>query len=120
MLGSQGAGRSLISGILIEDNEDVVEVGTSEATEHGAMLRASTDWIEHHDAHGLEKFEPTRNVEILEVPGYEHPDDVSLYDFILHSFLCNWLWPSCDRFETAHPHIASIRISRRCYISVGS
>jgi len=41
------------------------------------LLRASTDWVEHRDAHGLEKFEPIRNVEILEVPGYEHIDDVS-------------------------------------------
>jgi hypothetical protein len=78
VLGSQGAiGHTLISGILIEDNEDVVEVGSWDAIDHGALLRASTDWIEHYDAHGLEKYEPTRNVEILEVPGYEHADDVS-------------------------------------------
>ncbi|KAI9464146.1 hypothetical protein BJY52DRAFT_1078310, partial [Lactarius psammicola] len=53
--------------ILLEGNEDVVDVGPSEVTNHGLVIRASTDWIEHNDAHGLEKFEPTRNVEILDV-----------------------------------------------------
>ena len=33
----------------------------------GLVVRASTDWIEHNDAHGLAKFELTRNVEILDV-----------------------------------------------------
>jgi hypothetical protein len=56
-----------IAGILLEGNEDVVDVGPSEVTNDGLVVRASTDWIEHKDAHGLEKFEPTRNVEILDV-----------------------------------------------------
>jgi len=61
---------------MIEDNQDVVEVVTSEATGHGGLLRASTDFIEHHDAHGFGRFEPTRDVEILEVWGCQHVDDV--------------------------------------------
>lgn len=64
-----------MTGLLLEDNEDVVEVGTWEDAEYGKVLRASTDWIEHKDNHGLEKFEPTRNVEIVELPGYNYHND---------------------------------------------
>ncbi|KAL0946043.1 hypothetical protein HGRIS_012317 [Hohenbuehelia grisea] len=81
--------------MLVEDIEDIVDVGPWEAfkprvahsdgqgTGDAAAgstepprndrrsswktLHASTDWIEHHDAHGLEKFEPAKNVEVLEV-----------------------------------------------------
>ncbi len=45
--------------------------------EYGKLVRASTDWIDRRDAHGLEKFEPARNVEIHELPGYEYTDNVS-------------------------------------------
>ncbi|KIJ64686.1 hypothetical protein HYDPIDRAFT_47689, partial [Hydnomerulius pinastri MD-312] len=51
--------------LFLDDNEDVVDAGTWEDTSDGSMLRASTDWIEHRDAHGLEKFEPSRNFEIV-------------------------------------------------------
>ncbi|KAF8558682.1 hypothetical protein OG21DRAFT_1374856, partial [Imleria badia] len=51
--------------LLLDDNEDVVDTGDWEATSDGFVLRASTDWIEHKDAHGLEKFEPSRNVELI-------------------------------------------------------
>ena len=77
VLGGQGTGKGFLSGLLVEDNEDVVDVGAWEASEHGALLRASTDWIEHRDGLGLETIEPTRNIEIIELPGYEHSDDVS-------------------------------------------
>lgn len=76
MLGNQGAGKSFLTGLLLEDNEAVVEVGNWEDAEFGKVLYASTDWIEHRDAHGLEKYEPTRNIEILELPGYDHTSDV--------------------------------------------
>jgi len=60
----------------VEDNEDIVEVSSWEDGEYGcSVLHASTDWIEHSDAHGLEKFEPSKNVEIIKLPGYEHHDD---------------------------------------------
>ncbi|RDB17355.1 hypothetical protein Hypma_001813 [Hypsizygus marmoreus] len=72
VLGSKGAGKTFLSGLLLEENEDVVEVGTWEDWEYGRVIHASTDWIEHRDAHGLEKFEATRNIEIVELPGYDH------------------------------------------------
>jgi len=59
---------SSIAGMLLEDNEDIVDVMPSEITNDGHVLvRASTDWAEHRDAHGLEKFEPMHNVEITDV-----------------------------------------------------
>jgi len=56
---------AFVSSLLLSDNEDVVDAGDWEATSDGFVLRASTDWIEHRDAHGLEKFEPSRNVELV-------------------------------------------------------
>jgi hypothetical protein len=87
VLGSQGTGKSFVSGLFVDDNEDIVDVGAWEATEHGAVLRLSTDWIEYRDGHGLEKFEPARNVEIIELPGYEHSDDVRGGRSTTHSIL---------------------------------
>ena len=46
----------------------------------GRVLRASTYWIEHRDAHGLEKFEPAHNIEIVELAGYDYHDDVRASD----------------------------------------
>ncbi len=70
-------GKSFLSKLLLEDNEDVVDEGVWEDGEYGKLVRASTDWIDRRDAHGLEKFEPARNVEIHELPGYEYTDNVS-------------------------------------------
>ncbi|KAF5350463.1 hypothetical protein D9756_008620 [Leucocoprinus leucothites] len=75
VLGNQGTGKTFLTNLLLEDNEAVVEVGNWEETEHGKVLYASTDWIEHRDAHGLEKYEPIRNVEIIELPGYSDLSD---------------------------------------------
>lgn len=85
VLGAQGAGKSFLTGLLLEDNEDVVDVGTWEDWNgaeagidvYGKVLRASTDWLEQHNVFGLERFEPTKNVEIIELPGYSHDIDVS-------------------------------------------
>ncbi|KAG6811105.1 hypothetical protein H0H92_008952 [Tricholoma furcatifolium] len=71
VLGSRGAGKTFLSGLLLDENEHVVEVGAWENSENGRVIRASTDCLEHRDAHGLEKFEPTHNVEIIELPGYD-------------------------------------------------
>ncbi|KAJ2932426.1 hypothetical protein H1R20_g4640, partial [Candolleomyces eurysporus] len=110
VLARQGAapgGRGFLATLLLEDNEDIVEVGEWEdpvpvellAAKQGSggdgdggekdlldgldedmvqlgragakVLRASTDWIEHNDAHGLEKYEPLKNVEVVELPGYD-------------------------------------------------
>jgi hypothetical protein len=86
VLGARGAGKTALCEFLIEDNDDIVEVdhweqlhlggGSSENTASSStggtarILRASTDWFEHRDGHGLEKHEPMRNVEIWEVPAF--------------------------------------------------
>ncbi|KAI0366518.1 hypothetical protein BV20DRAFT_971656 [Pilatotrama ljubarskyi] len=78
-LGPKGADMSVLASQLVEDNEDVVEVGLWEeasresASAQGkkATLRASTSWVEHRDAHGLERIEPARNVELVELPSYD-------------------------------------------------
>ena len=64
------------TGLLSEDNPDVVDVGVWEKVEYGRVVRASTDWVEHQDGFGIEKFEPTRNVEVVDLGGYEHDADV--------------------------------------------
>jgi hypothetical protein len=96
VLGSKGDGKSFFSGLLLEDNEDVIEIGQWEEAEYGRVLRASTDWVEHQDGDGLENFEPTRNVEIVELPGYDRSTDVSLGR---HSFYMFKLM-SCVRSTT--------------------
>jgi len=55
---------------LLEDNDDIVHIAEAEPTPIAGtrFLRASTDWIEHSDAHGLDRFEPIQNIEILEIP----------------------------------------------------
>lgn len=77
-IGSADPTASPIAGIFLEGNEDVVDVGPSEVTNDGLMVRASTDWIEHNDAHGLEKYEPTRNVEILDISKLASTSEVRL------------------------------------------
>lgn len=77
VLGRRGVGKTLLAGELVEGNEDIVEVAEREEEEGHSVLRASTYWIEQRDAHGLEHFEPARNVEIVEMDGYQHSDDVS-------------------------------------------
>lgn len=78
LMGRRGSGKSALASVLLEDNGDVVDIGTWEDLDYGKVLRASTDWIEHRDAHGLEKFEPSRNLEMIELPGYDHDDDVRI------------------------------------------
>jgi len=75
-----------------EEYEDYVEVGAWDdrdfIREYGEplydngkgkarALHISTDWIEHRDAHGLEKHEPTKNIELLHLPDYDHNHDSS-------------------------------------------
>jgi hypothetical protein len=75
VFGSADPGASSIAGMLLEDNEDVVDVMPSEVTHNGHVVRASTDWAEHRDAHGLEKFEPTHNVEIIDISKHASADE---------------------------------------------
>ncbi|KAF9224885.1 hypothetical protein BS17DRAFT_55152 [Gyrodon lividus] len=65
VIGDGAEDHTLVSSLLLDDNEDVVDAGTWEETSDGFVLRASTDWIEQRDAHGLDKFEPSRNFEIV-------------------------------------------------------
>lgn len=64
-----------------EDCEDYVDVGHWEdgdfesvpgepLLERPKVLRISTDWLEHRDAHGLERYEATRNIELVHLPEY--------------------------------------------------
>ena len=78
ILGGKGIGKTTLANLLLESNDDVVEIGGWEYLDEGRanVLRASTDWIEHRDAHGLNKFEPARNVEIIELPGYDQYAEV--------------------------------------------
>ncbi|KAH9478004.1 hypothetical protein JR316_0010237 [Psilocybe cubensis] len=82
VLGGQGAGKSFLTGLLLEDNEDVVDVGTwddwsGSKNAYGKVLRASTDWFERREIFGQERYEPTKNVEIVELPGYSHDADAA-------------------------------------------
>ncbi|KAI6096031.1 hypothetical protein EDD16DRAFT_1777979 [Pisolithus croceorrhizus] len=47
-------GRTLGGIRLFITGEDVVDPGIWEETDEGSVLRASTDWVEHRDPHGLE------------------------------------------------------------------
>ncbi|KAH7910393.1 hypothetical protein BJ138DRAFT_1153003 [Hygrophoropsis aurantiaca] len=66
-----------VTDALFRDNEDIVDVTSWEAKEYGNLIHASTDWIEHTDRHGLHKFEPARNVEIVKLSATAAPDDLS-------------------------------------------
>lgn len=83
ILGPRGAAASALASQLLDDNDDIVEIGVWEeqlrtpgSGNRVMVLRASTDWIEHRDAHGLEHAEPSRNVEVVELPAYDPEDDV--------------------------------------------
>ena len=74
LLGPKNTDVSAIVSQLLCDNDDVVEVGTWEQ----GVLRVSTDWVEHRDRHGLERVEPARNLEIVELPCYDAHCEVSV------------------------------------------
>ncbi|PBK66220.1 hypothetical protein ARMSODRAFT_890521 [Armillaria solidipes] len=110
-LGARGVGKSFLTKLLLEDNEDVVDEGVWEDGEYGKVVRASTDWIDRRDAHGLEKFEPARNVEIHELPGYEYTDNeltMHIKSMIQTPFcaVSDILDPSCDP-STASTNLVS-------------
>ncbi|KAI0672149.1 hypothetical protein C8Q78DRAFT_970996 [Trametes maxima] len=87
LLGPKGVDVSALAAQLVDDNEDVVEVGIWEEGRRGkrkAVLRASTHWVEHRDAHGLERIEPARNVEVVGLPSYDPRAEV---DAVVESVL---------------------------------
>ncbi|KAG1749696.1 uncharacterized protein EDB91DRAFT_1217519 [Suillus paluster] len=79
VVGNGADDRELVSSLFLDDNEDVVDISGWEDFEHGSILRASTDWIEHRDAHGLEKFEPAKNVEIIALARHEFDNNSTKY-----------------------------------------
>lgn len=76
ILGSNGIGKTTLANLLLESNDDIVHVSGWEAN----VLTASTDWLDHEDNTGLEKYEPALNVQITELPGYDPQGDVSGHD----------------------------------------
>ncbi|KAF5318580.1 hypothetical protein D9619_010752 [Psilocybe cf. subviscida] len=108
VLGGYGAGKSFLTGLLMEDNEDVVEIGTWEdwygggegVYAYGKVLRASTDWVEQHDGFGLERFVPSKNVEIVELPGYSHDADAKELIIRLKAVIET---PFCAIHDVLHP-----------------
>lgn len=85
VLGHAGSGAEGVAQVFADEEcEDIVEVGQWEEFEadtddqvRAKVLRLSTDWIEHRDAHGLEKHEPSRNVEVVLLQDYGPDDNVS-------------------------------------------
>ncbi|GJE93162.1 hypothetical protein PsYK624_093210 [Phanerochaete sordida] len=80
VLGAAGAGADAAVRAFAEEEDDVVEVHWEDAEVAGVrarVLRLSTDWIEHRDAHGLEKHEPSRNVEVVLLQDYGPDSDLS-------------------------------------------
>ena len=73
ILGSKGIGKTTLANLLLESNDDIVHVSGWEAS----VLTASTDWVDHEDNTGLEKYEPAQNIQITELPGYDPQGDVS-------------------------------------------
>ncbi|KAF8639160.1 hypothetical protein AX17_001648 [Amanita inopinata Kibby_2008] len=109
VLGRKGADKSLLPALVLEDNEDIVEVGNWEETEYGHTLKASTDWIERRDAHGLERFEPLRNTEFAEFPMYDSDTDI---DELVHNIKSYIQKPFHSVADVLHPkHQASPLLS---------
>ncbi|KAF9011723.1 hypothetical protein BDQ17DRAFT_784403 [Cyathus striatus] len=75
-----GKGTKKVVGEMLDmdDSEDVVDVGRWE----GDVIRASTDWIEHLDAHGLEKYEALKNVEVRVIEVLDDEEDDIIQDHI--------------------------------------
>jgi hypothetical protein len=67
-------GAGVLADVLLDRNDDVVHADAWAPVRGGRARRASTAWIEHRDAHGLEHVEPARNVELIELAA----DDVRL------------------------------------------
>ena len=73
ILGSNGIGKTTLANLLLESNDDIVHVSGWERN----VLTASTDWLDHEDNAGLERYEPALNIQITELPGYDPQGDVS-------------------------------------------
>lgn len=103
VLDADMANGSSFTSTLFEENEDVVDIGVSEPTKNGFVQRASTDWVEQRDAHGLERIEPAHNVEILQLPTYNPNDELdnvvqSIQSIVHGPFhdVCSVIDPRCS------------------------
>lgn len=60
----------------LADSDDIVDVLEWEDVEGGRILHASTDWVEEHDPHGLERFEGSSNLSFFELDGFSSSENV--------------------------------------------
>jgi hypothetical protein len=88
----------------LESNGDVVDVGAWEDTVRGTRIRASTSWIEHRDIQGLERFEPSKNIEVVEISGYDESDEV---ETLLHTVVNHVQTQYQKVLEILDPHSMS-------------
>ena len=112
--GSESELELLLKLLADEEHEDLIDVGhwedfvvdpdSLDVFQTGirgqpTIRRVSSDWIEHRDAHGLEKYEPSRNIEIVHLPDYDSDQDVSFSRvaclFSMTSFLIYLLTSVC-------------------------
>lgn len=84
ILGPAGANTGILAEYLA-DADDIVDVAAWETVEpegsggsRARVLRASTDWIEECDAHGLERFEGTANVALVELDSFDAAEKVCI------------------------------------------
>lgn len=79
---------------LLDTNEDVVDIGSPELIQPEGLVRtlASTDWVDHRDPHGLDKFEPMNNIELFHIPT-DNSDVSSLPAYT--SFVADWILDGC-------------------------
>lgn len=84
VLGARGTGKSTLVNqlITVDENEDVLDCSGWEECNGVLATKASTYWVEHRDAHGLEKFEPSKNVEVVELPGFDASEEVGITQFL--------------------------------------
>ena len=76
-VGPSGSGKASLAEYFVR-GDDVIDVGEWEPVDGGRILHASTDWIEETDLHGLERFEGTKNVTVIDLDSFDTSDNVSL------------------------------------------
>ncbi|KAL5492874.1 hypothetical protein ACEPAI_4322 [Sanghuangporus weigelae] len=71
LVGPSGGGKTALAEFLA-DGDEILDVSEWEDIDGGRVLRASTDWIEEYDPHGLERFEGAENVSFTELDGFDY------------------------------------------------
>lgn len=54
--------------LTLDDSEEMV----------AQTIRMSTDWIEHREAHGEDRYEPSSNIELVHLREYDSQEQVCL------------------------------------------